>query len=209
MDGKNTAELRRWSPWAAGAVAALVWAGVLCGTEALAYAVPWTFVWAMSVVVIAAFFVTATLAGLRTQLVVLTTLIGFVVSAHFGIQQQVLHDGGRVERAVVASVRPDPDENDTSSTIETVRSASGRSIPGTLKDDSLSVGQSVTVTVDPSGRSPLREGGKPPSAAGTWFAAAWALFALQIVLAGYLVARYLRYLRTRPAYLDIRVARRR
>ena len=208
MGGGSVAALRGWSPWAAGVVAALLWGGVLCGAEALAYAVPWTFVWVLSVVGLAAFYLAALLTG-RAGLAVLITVIGFVVCAHYGVQQQALHDRGRVEQAVVASVRPNPDADDTSATIETVRSASGRPIPGTLKDDTLSVGQRVTVTVDLSGRSPLREGGKPASAAGTWLAAAGALFALQLALAGYLAARYVRYLRTRPAYLDIRPARQR
>ena len=110
-----------------------------------------------------------------------------------GLGQQAMHDRGRVERAIVVALRPSG-ESDVSYS-ETLTDLSGRPIPGMVSDDSLKVGDRITVTVDPKGMAPLHLGSRPPASRFWWTLAAVlaGLQAMTLVIMGMLSAVELAY----------------
>ena len=98
------------------------------------------------------------------------------------LHQQALHDRGRVERAVVASVHPTGDGmGQFTGNVAVVKDSSGRTLAGQIDAARLAVGDSVTVTVDPDGKYGV-EAGLPPGAPELVWEAAAALAALQALL---------------------------
>ena len=105
------------------------------------------------------------------------------LGSNYALDQQALHDRGRVVQAIVVSSETYA-TNDGAGTAVTLTYLSGQPIQGTLDDD-LAVGQRVTVTVSPDGAVPPMLGGRPSEPAGLWWTLAAFLAMQAAVLAWY------------------------
>jgi hypothetical protein len=111
--------------------------------------------------------------------VVTTTVCGLAIG------EQMLHERGRVEQAVVTSVTYSSDPEGDGGEVGTVEDLSGHPIPGTISADGLRVGERVTVTVDPEGRRGPERGSAVSSPLWRWF---WYLALLLAALQAGLIA---------------------
>ncbi|MFE9449910.1 hypothetical protein [Streptomyces sp. NPDC006739] len=137
--------------------------------------------WASVIVVLGALAALACLLGLPGVLLASSRPLGkldFVVAAcvvlttvtfYVALHWQALHDRGRVEQAVVTSVRYEASSPmDGGSWVARLSDLSGHRLNGTLGGHHLHAGDRLTVTVDPEGRFPVQRGSRPEAPRNWW-----------------------------------------
>ncbi|MEU2776466.1 hypothetical protein ABZ646_26960 [Streptomyces sp. NPDC007162] len=176
-EAEETTRLRTWTVralWTALAVPAS--ALVTAGSFGIAYAVAEApDRWASQLVFVGAVLAVGCLIGLVFLLldshrefgkldVVAAVCVALTTATFvYALEQQALHDRGRVERAVVTSVFQAGGAGGLSDGGPVARLAdlSGHRLAGTVGAGHLAVGDRLTVTVDPEGKFPVRRGPRP------------------------------------------------
>ncbi|MEU9451591.1 hypothetical protein [Streptomyces sp. NPDC048277] len=176
-DAGETTRRRKWTVrglWTVLAVPAS--ALVTAGSFGIAYgAVEAPGWWASSVVFVMALVATGCLIGLvgllldphrefgKPDLVAAVCVALTTATFTYALQQQALHDRGRIEQAVVTSVYYVDGGGGLSDGGRVARLAdrSGRELAGTVSAGHLAVGDRLTVTVDPEGRLAVQRGSRP------------------------------------------------
>lgn len=183
-EAEETTRLRTWTVralWTVLAVpaSALVTAGSFGIAYGVARAPGW---WASQLVFVGAVLAVGCLIGLVFLLldryrefgkldVVAAVCVALTTAAFvYALEQQALHDRGRVERAVVTSVFHADGAGGLSDGGQVARLAdlSGHRLPGTVGAAHLAVGDRLTVTVDPEGKFPVRRGPRPGTPTFWW-----------------------------------------
>lgn len=205
-EARGTARLRKWTVrglWTVLAVPAS--ALVTAGSFGIAYGVDSTpDRWPTVLLFVGALVATGCLLGLvgllldahrefgKLDVVAAVCVVLTTATFTYALQQQALHDRGRVERAVVTSVFQAGGAGGLSDGGRVARLAdpSGRPLTGTVGAGSLAVGDRLTVTVDPEGRFAVRRGARPATPRFWWAvsAATAAVQALVCSVIGYSTA---------------------
>ncbi|MFD8816856.1 hypothetical protein ACFV23_36565 [Streptomyces sp. NPDC059627] len=193
----ETTRLRKWTVrvlWTVLAVPAS--ALVTAGSFGIAYGVASTPArWASLLVFVGALVATGCLIGLVGLLldahrefgkpdVVAAVCVALTTAVFtYALEQQALHDRGRVEQAVVTSVYYADGAGGLGAGGRVARLAdlSGHRLAGTVSAEGLATGDRLTVTVDPEGRFAVHRGSRP-AAPRLWWEAAALLAALQALI---------------------------